>query len=215
MYLQAADCEGAAASSDMPQTAQNIPTFDTVQLDAWTAAALNKKDKYGMPIVLLNGPVQGKPPVVDLFRKTDAWAEIPMKMLNEWDRPAFLTGPAAKPLEGLPLHINIGDEQIAFIERMEAWIKAASQAWLGNRTDDEIEAMFCSCLRRNDKYPTTLKGTVVLATTGCTNVLTQIKYAKDGAIHKGSGWDFLKPFISPHMLKGCEARIRHRPRDAL
>ena len=72
MSAQAADCEGAAASSDMPQTAQSVPTFDTVLLDTWTAAALNKKDKYGAPIVFLNGPVQGKPPVVDLFRKTDA-----------------------------------------------------------------------------------------------------------------------------------------------
>jgi hypothetical protein len=195
---------------------KKLPAYCDVDMSLWTTR-VKGKNSFGSPIVLIFG-AEGAPRMA-LYRKDEPRGFFPFKLdlepANGGVPPSFLSGKAdmSKASEGLDLQITLSTDQIAFLDRVDAWAQtqamANSKEWFGRvYSEVDIAAMYTPCLKRDkeDRYPAKLKAKFILSGS-IENFFTKVIYMKaDGGKMRGVGWDFVKPLLGSNHWRGNENR---------
>ena len=193
------ECVDAMAASAPNKRAREeiaVPRFDVVDLEQFVLKD-NGKGKTGhRTFPLIAG---------DLIRfnlTPSGWLVSPFgfDLSSQYEKPSFLSGEAAtKASEGLSLRIHLQQEQTEFLKKLDEKCK------------DAFTNIVSSCSNWNDLVapgnmfsPNSVK--VVVPLTGPD--LAEITIVRDGALIRGGGWDFLKPFADG--LRNAEVKLTVR-----
>lgn len=208
-------CAHETTAARPVKKAKTVPCYNDVDMGTWTTK-VKGKNSFGSPTVLIFG--QDGPPRMALSRRDEPRGMFPFKLdlepANGAQVPSFLSGKPDpnKATEGLDLQITLTQDQIAFLEKVDAWAQqqalSNSKEWFGRAySEAEIASMYIPCLKRDkeERYPPKLKSKFILS--GVPAYLTKVIYmASDNTRKTGAGWDFVKPLLGANCWRGNEVR---------
>jgi hypothetical protein len=204
-----------AAPAVQAKKPRTVACYTDVNMSHWTTK-VKGKNSFGSPTVIIFG--EDGPPRMALSHRDEPRGIFPFKLdlepANGAQVPSFLSGKPDpnKTTEGLDMQISLTPNQIAFLEKVDAWAQeqavANSKEWFGRSySAAEIAAMYTPCLKKDkeERYPPKFKSKILLS--GVPAYLTKVIYmAADNTRRSGAGWDFVKPLLGASCWRGSEVR---------
>ena len=171
-----------------------IASFDQLDLGKFTLTQVGKTKKDQK----IYANIDGKPIRTNLTPNDWLSTRFGFDTSGTYQKPSFLGGavPERKGCpESLSFKVTLNSAQLEFIQKLDEAAQSAFADISAGKWNPLISPGYEQC-----------KINVVLAGEG----LTHLTVVKDGAVHKGMGWDFLKSFESNFSSSMVKLVVRVR-----